>query len=70
MNTHTIPSVGSPFAIDWNSKDEVINYAKNLGAGQVVFKRPERNNYNITHAERFFAKNSPYQAAWLVYTTE
>lgn len=59
----------SPFTVNWTCREDVIAYAKSLGRGQVVFKSPQRPNYNITHAERFFAPGAPYKANWLVFTT-
>lgn len=38
--------------IDWRNKEQVIAYAKKLGAGMSVIKYPNRDNYNITHTER------------------
>lgn len=38
---------GSPFAIDWTDKAEVIRYCRRLGRGQMVVKIPGRDNYNI-----------------------
>lgn len=40
---------GSPFKIDWKDKTSVITYANRLGPGQIVYKRPDRDGYNITH---------------------
>ena len=40
---------GSPFGLDWFSKDSVIKYATSLGHGVSVVKYPGRSNYNITH---------------------
>jgi len=56
---------GSPFAIDWKDKDAVIAYAKKLGKGQVVFKHPNRANYNIT----FVCRPGLYEGCEIIYKT-
>jgi len=63
-------TINSPFKVDWNNREDVIAYAKSLRHNQVVFKHPERTNYNITHADRFFTPNSKYSISWLVFRTE
>lgn len=40
----------SPYKINWHDLFDVIAYAKTLGPGMVVYKHPERSNYNITFA--------------------
>lgn len=57
--------VGSPFRIDWTDREAVIEYAKKLGVGNVVYKHPARNNYNITHKV-----NDTYKSEWIVYEVE
>lgn len=56
---------GSPFKINWKSKDAVISYAKKLGEGQLVYKHPDRDNYNITHNTRWKEINPE----WVVFET-
>jgi hypothetical protein len=55
----------NPFAVNYFSKESVIAYAKELGSGQVVYKNPERPNYNITHRSR----KDLYEPEWVVYET-
>lgn len=38
--------------IDWTDKAAVIAYAKKMGKGLTVIKRPEQSNYNIIHTSR------------------
>ena len=45
--------VGSPFHIDWTDQDAVIAYAERLGPGHTVYKRPDRDNYNICHTSNY-----------------
>ena len=44
------------FNIDWNDLETVIQVAKDLyrqsGIHQIVIKKQERTNYNVTFAER------------------
>lgn len=56
---------GSPFHIDWTDKNAVIAYAKKLGPGQLVFKHPDRKNYNITHCTRW----KDISPEWVVFET-
>lgn len=56
---------GSPFSIDWKDKKVVIAYAKSLGEGQLVYKDPSRDNYNITHNTRWKEINPE----WVVFET-
>ena len=56
---------GSPFAIDWKDKDNVIAYAKKLGKGHIVFKHPSRDNYNIT----FVCRPDQYEGCEIIYKT-
>lgn len=51
--------------VNWTDKQSVIAYAKRLGKGMIVIKRPDRDNYNITHAERA----DLYQKEWVIFTT-
>lgn len=49
---------------DWYNKDAVIGWLKKSGyKGQTVFKRPDRQNFNICHTSR----RDLYQPAWVVY---
>lgn len=57
--------VGNPFAIDWHNKEAVIAYAMKFGIGMTVYKRPDRNNYNITHT----ARTDLYEPEWVIYQT-
>lgn len=42
-----------PFVdVDWNSFQDVMKYAKELGPGMSVIKYPTRRNYNIIHTSR------------------
>jgi hypothetical protein len=50
---------------DWLDLHKVIAYAKILGAGQVVYKHPERRNYNVTHVTR----TDIYRREWVVFKT-
>lgn len=49
--------------IDWTNKNQVIEYAKRLEGAHVVFKHPERDNYNITHLSRI----DRYEKDWVVF---
>ena len=50
---------------DWTSLESVKEAAKKLGKGQVVYKNPARNNYNITHATR----TDVYKREWVLFET-
>jgi hypothetical protein len=42
--------------VNWNDRESVIRYAQSLarcGVAQVVYKRSDRNVYNICHAENW-----------------
>lgn len=61
-----MPTVyGSPFDLDWTNKRVVIEYAKRLGRGQTVFKRPCCTTYSITHT----ARPDRYEGCEVVYQT-
>ena len=49
--------------VNWKDLPAVIAYAKSLKAqrDQVVFKHPERENFNITSKER----TDRYQPSWV-----
>ena len=55
--------------MDYKDKDQVIDWAKKLNKrvdadnGTVVFKHPERDNYNITHMSR----TDRYKGEWVVW---
>lgn len=51
--------------VNWTDKDQVINYARNLGSGMTVYKHPSRKNYNITHTSR----TDLYHKDWVVFNT-
>jgi len=53
----------NPFTINYCDKEAVISYAKALGEGMTVFKKPGRYSYNITHTER----TDRYEPDWVVY---
>ena len=38
--------------MDWTNKEQVLVYAKSLGKGMTVIKRPELPNFNIIHTSR------------------
>jgi hypothetical protein len=38
--------------IDWANLEQVKAYAREMGPGMSVIKRPERPNFNITHTSR------------------
>lgn len=57
---------GSPFAVNWSNFEDVCTYADKLGPGQLVYKHPDRNNYNITHSTRWKEINP----AWVLYETK
>jgi hypothetical protein len=61
---------GNPFKLNWVEVEAVIDYAKKLGRGQVVFKHPEHHGYNITFLSTFMqkVKTGEYKEAWIVYT--
>lgn len=48
---------GSLSSIDWTNRAQVIAYADKLGPGMVVYKRADRRNYNITHADRYLLQH-------------
>ena len=56
---------GSPFAINWNDRSAVIEYAKRLGPGMSVVKHPDRANYNVTHTSR----TDLYKPEWVAFQT-
>lgn len=49
--------------INWTDKESVIAYAERLGSDCVVYKHPERANFNITHKDRL----DRYKSEWVVY---
>jgi hypothetical protein len=57
---------GSPFAIDYSDKEQVIAFANKLGKGMTVYKDPSRSNYNITHTSR----TDQYLPDWVVFQTK
>lgn len=57
--------LGSPFKVDYTDLKQVIAYARRLGTGQLVYKHPDRPNYNITHNTRW----KEIDPAWVVYET-
>lgn len=56
---------GKVFDMDFTDLEKVKNLADQLGPEQVVYKRSDRPNYNITHAER----TDLYYPEWVVYRT-
>ena len=54
--------------INWNNKQAVCDYAKRLAGScnvtMVVYKHPERDNYNITHMPTF--ERHGYPKSWIV----
>lgn len=40
------------FAINWEDLSAVKELADKFGPGMIVFKMPNRPNYNITHSEK------------------
>lgn len=55
---------GSPFDVDWTNLEEVKRYADKLGAGNIVYQHPERDNFNITHSAIRIHKD------WIVYISK
>lgn len=55
--------------INWNDKASVCDYAKTLvcDTPMVVYKHPNRRNYNITHKSRFDTCGE-YKPEWRVLT--
>lgn len=51
--------------INWQDKEAVIQYAKEMGAGMTVFKHPSRDTFNITHTSR----KDRYEIEWVVFQT-
>lgn len=52
--------------IDWSNKEQVVKLAHKMhrpSMEQVVFKHPNRSNYNITHASR----TDRYDPSWVVW---
>lgn len=49
--------------IDWDNISEVIVYCMTLGHSSIVFKHPDRVNYNITHKSR----TDLYCTEWVIY---
>lgn len=63
-------TAGSPFRINWRDLDAVIAYAKKLGHGTIVYKHPDRDNYNITHLSTFMKgvkAGADYDEQWIVF---
>lgn len=56
---------GDIFKMDFTDLAMVKALADQLGPGQVVYKHPNRPNYNITHAERL----DRYEVEWVVHRT-
>ena len=52
---------GSPFEINWTDRKAVIDYCRKLGSGNMVYKDPDKRNYNITHIDR------DIPVSWIVY---
>lgn len=54
--------------VDWNDKQAVCDYVKKLAGScdimMVVYKHPDRRNYNITHLCTFERNN--YDKSWIV----
>jgi hypothetical protein len=54
--------------LDWNDKVQVCAYAKQLSVScdneMVVYKHPDRRNYNITHLPTF--QRYGHDKAWIV----
>lgn len=69
QKSKAMPKVyGSPLKIDWTDEQQVIQYAKKLGPGMVVFKHPESQNLNITHHDRFLTDGA-YHACAVIHLT-
>lgn len=56
------------FKVDYTNREEVCQLARDMckkhGGEHVVFKHPDRPNYNITHKSRF---DTTYPKEWAVF---
>jgi hypothetical protein len=53
--------------MDWKDLAEVKRYADALGKGCVVFKHPDRDNYNITFRTMFDRRRYADQGCVIVH---
>lgn len=58
-------SIPSSHAVDWQDQTKVCEYADGLGYGLVVYKHPNRLQYNICHK----ADTERYDLSWVIYET-